>query len=75
MFPNQETGFFETYKIKETDGILKKIGLAIPQTSENFKDFIKTINANEQELRQNLMTDRRAIEQQQFGVMAGAVVN
>jgi 5-methylcytosine-specific restriction endonuclease McrBC regulatory subunit McrC len=63
LFPNQETTFFETYRIKETDGILKKIGLAIPQTSENFKEFIKTMNNNEQELRQNLMVDRKAIAQ------------
>jgi 5-methylcytosine-specific restriction enzyme subunit McrC len=75
LFPNQEKSFFETYRIKETDGILKKIGLAIPQTSENFKEFIKTMNNNERELRQNLMTDRRAIAQQQLGVMAGELVN
>src|SRR5690606_21105989 len=43
LFPNQETSFFEKYKIKETDGTLKKIGLAIPQTSENFKEFITTM--------------------------------
>lgn len=56
LFPNQETSFFETYKIKETEGILKKIGLAIPQTSGNFKEFIKTMSENEIELKQNLMT-------------------
>lgn len=66
LFPNQETSFFETYKIKETDGILEKIGLAIPQTSENFKEFIKTMNINEHEMRQNLMTDTRAIAQQKY---------
>lgn len=60
LFPNQETNLFETYRIKETDGILKKIGLAIPQKSENFKEFILSMNVNEQELRQNLMTDRTA---------------
>lgn len=64
LFPNQETSFFETYKIKETDGILKKIGLAIPQTSESFKEFIKKMNKNEQELKLNLMTEERAIAQQ-----------
>jgi 5-methylcytosine-specific restriction endonuclease McrBC regulatory subunit McrC len=64
LFPNQETSFFGTYKIKETDGILKKIGLAIPQTSESFKEFIKKMNKNEQELKLNLMTEERAIVQQ-----------
>ncbi|MDO9152312.1 MAG: hypothetical protein Q7U47_01125 [Paludibacter sp.] len=63
LFPNQEISFFETYRIKETDGILKKIGLAIPQSSENFKEFIKTMNANEQELRLNLTNEKRAIAQ------------
>ena len=63
LFPNQETTFFETYKIKETSGILKKIGLAIPQTSENFKEFIKTMSENEIELKLNLMTEERAIAQ------------
>lgn len=64
LFPNQETSFFKIYKIKETNGILKKIGLAIPQTSESFKEFIKTMNENEQELKLNLMTEKRAIAQQ-----------
>lgn len=64
LFPNQETSFFETYKIKETNGILKKIGLAIPKSSENFKEFIKTMNENEIELRLNLLTEERAIAQQ-----------
>jgi 5-methylcytosine-specific restriction endonuclease McrBC regulatory subunit McrC len=64
LFPNQETSFFETYKIKETSGILKKIGLAIPQSSENFKEFIKTMNENEIELKLNLLTEERAIAQQ-----------
>lgn len=63
IFPKQDTSFFETYKIKETDGILNKIGLAIPQTSENFKDYIKTMNLNEQELKLNLTKEKRAIAQ------------
>ncbi len=64
LFPNQETSFFETYKIKETSGVLKKIGLAIPQSSENFKEFIKTMNKNEIELKLNLLSEERAIAQQ-----------
>jgi 5-methylcytosine-specific restriction enzyme subunit McrC len=64
LFPNQEISFFETYKIKETSGILKKIGLAIPQSSINFKEFIKKMNENEIELKLNLSTEERAIAQQ-----------
>jgi 5-methylcytosine-specific restriction enzyme subunit McrC len=56
LFPNQETNYFETYKIKDTKGILKKIGLAIPKASENFKEFIKTMAVNEVELKLNLLT-------------------
>lgn len=63
IFPKQDTCFFETYRIKETDGILEKIGLAIPRTSENFKDFIKTMNENEQELKLNLTNEKRTIVQ------------
>ena len=58
IFPKQDTSFFETYRIKETDGILKKIGLATPQKSDNFKEFIITMKTNEQEMRQNLMKER-----------------
>jgi 5-methylcytosine-specific restriction enzyme subunit McrC len=67
LFPNQETTFFETYKIKETNGILRKIGLAIPQASENFKVFIKTMDENEVELRQNLLNEERSLAQQGTG--------
>jgi 5-methylcytosine-specific restriction endonuclease McrBC regulatory subunit McrC len=58
IFPKQNTSFFETYRIKETDGILKKIGLAVPQKSDNFKEFIITMKTNEQEMRKNLMKER-----------------
>lgn len=58
IFPKQEKSFFDTYRIKETDGILKKIGLAIPQASENFKDFMITMKTNEQELKQYIMTEK-----------------
>ena len=61
LFPNQEISFFESYRIKETDGILEKIGLAIPQTSENFNLFIKTMNLNEQKMRQILIADKITI--------------
>ncbi len=58
IFPKQNTSFFEIYRIKETDGILKKIGLGTPQKSDNFKEFILTMKTNEQELRKNLMTEK-----------------
>lgn len=56
LFPNQATSFFETYKILETNGILEKIGLAIPQSSENFNEFIKSMDKNEKLLKQKLQS-------------------
>lgn len=58
IFPRQEKSFFDTYRIKETNGIIKKIGLAIPQKSENFKEFMIRMKTNEQELKQYLMTEK-----------------
>lgn len=57
IFPIQNTCSFETFRIKETDGTLKIIGLLIPQTIENFKEFVKIMNGSEEELRQHLITD------------------
>lgn len=51
LYPNPDTTVYEINKIKETNGILKKIGLAIPQESDNFKEFIKAMNENEDELK------------------------
>lgn len=64
IFPKQDTSFFKAYRIKETDGMLKKIGLAIPQTTEPFKEYMKTMNINEEELRQHLMTNKTPNAQQ-----------
>jgi len=50
LFPNPNNSYFETYKIKETDGVLKKIGLAIPQAIGKYTDFINKMNENELEL-------------------------
>ncbi len=58
IFPTQKTSFFESYKIKDTHGRLKKIGLTIPQKSDNFKNFIIAMEKNEKELRQNLITEQ-----------------
>jgi len=41
--------YCETYKIIDTDGTLKKIGLKIPQSAENFNKFIEVMQKNEQE--------------------------
>ena len=61
-------------KLNGFGGCVKTWSLPIPQTSENFREFIKTMNENENELCQNLMIEERAIAQQQFGKMAGSVL-
>lgn len=48
LFPSKEKSFYGEYKIKDTKGVLKKIGLAIPQSAENFKDFIQSMKKNEE---------------------------
>ena len=48
LFPHPETLFDKTYKIKETNGILRKLSLVIPQNAENFTDFQDEIRRNEQ---------------------------
>jgi 5-methylcytosine-specific restriction endonuclease McrBC regulatory subunit McrC len=48
LFPHPERPFDKTYKIKETNGILRKLGLAIPQNAENFIDFQNDMRINEQ---------------------------
>lgn len=58
LFPIQDRTFIEIYRIKETNGIVKKIGLTIPKTTETFKGFMIKMNINEQQLKQNLLTDR-----------------
>jgi 5-methylcytosine-specific restriction endonuclease McrBC regulatory subunit McrC len=58
LFPNKDVCFYEEYKIKETAGVLKKIGLAIPEKSDNFKEFIQTMNANEIQLKHDLINGR-----------------
>ncbi|NLO18504.1 MAG: restriction endonuclease [Ignavibacteria bacterium] len=51
LFPNPETSHFEEYKIIGTAGLLKKIGLAIPQSVKTFEDFNKLMNKNENEFK------------------------
>lgn len=50
LFPCNEP-FDEEYLIQETEGVLRKIGLTIPQSVENFIEFIKKIHDNEQNLK------------------------
>jgi 5-methylcytosine-specific restriction endonuclease McrBC regulatory subunit McrC len=64
IFPRQDNSFFETYRIKDTDGTLKKIGLAIPQSAENFKEYMEIMNKNEKELIHQLMTNKTPNAQQ-----------
>jgi 5-methylcytosine-specific restriction enzyme subunit McrC len=45
-------------------GSVKTWTLPIPITSDNFKEFMKKMNENEQELKTNLMMEERAIAQQ-----------
>lgn len=63
IFPRQDNSF-ETYRIKDTDGTLKKIGLAIPQSAENFKEYMEIMNKNEKELIHQLMTNKTPNAQQ-----------
>ena len=48
LFPNPETPYDEEYTIINTNGVIRKLGLAIPQKAENFADFQSKMNANEQ---------------------------
>lgn len=59
MFPNPKEAFIKTYKIKETNGILKKIGLAIPQESKSFDEFKKSMEENEKDLISNLLNEEQ----------------
>ena len=57
LFPSSQVPFEDTYEIIETNGRLKKIGLAIPQDLKSFKEFIQTMETNELNLKQNLQID------------------
>ena len=47
LFPHPDTSFDKTYKIKNTNGILRKLGLAIPQQATSFPDFQTKMRENE----------------------------
>jgi 5-methylcytosine-specific restriction endonuclease McrBC regulatory subunit McrC len=48
LFPNSGNSVHKNYEIKCTEGKLTKLGLAIPQQSDNFKDFCEQIEENEE---------------------------
>lgn len=54
LFPNSDLIFEKTYTIKETNGKLKKLGLAIPINANNLINFKEIINRNEQKLVEKL---------------------
>ena len=53
--------------------MLKKIGLAVPQTTETFKEYMITMNENEETMRQNLKTDKTPNAQHAVQLIAGVV--
>lgn len=57
LFPHPETFYDETYRIKDTDGHLRKLGLAIPQHVGGFVDFRNSMEKNEAELMARLQTN------------------
>lgn len=50
---NQEN-LYDELKIQDTTGMIKKIGLAVPQCSDTFNDFSSTIKKNELILLSNI---------------------
>jgi 5-methylcytosine-specific restriction endonuclease McrBC regulatory subunit McrC len=58
LFPHPETPFDEIYKIKKTNGVLRKLGLAIPQKTENFIDFQNKMRINELSVFMHLQDER-----------------
>ena len=67
IYPSKSIGTLKFKNIGKLNGFggnVKTWSIPIPQTSENFKEFIKIMNKNEQELRQSLTTEERAITQQ-----------
>lgn len=63
LFPHSEETFSQTYKIKDTRGIIKKIGLAVPQESQSFMEFATVMAENEKALLKNLQHTERSSEQ------------
>lgn len=67
IYPTKNYGKFEQKTIGKLNGFggnVKTWCLSIPQTTKNFNEFMKIMNENEQELRENLITEERANTQQ-----------
>lgn len=55
IYPTKnEENLYEELKIQDTEGVLKKIGLAIPKKQVDFKSFISNMNLNELNLIGNI---------------------
>jgi 5-methylcytosine-specific restriction endonuclease McrBC regulatory subunit McrC len=54
LFPHAEAGIVKQYTIKSTAGKLTKLGLGIPQASDDFCSFANKIQQSEQAFVQNL---------------------
>lgn len=48
LFPSPDTPFHAEYRIKDTDGVLHKIGLAVPQQAPDFRTFRDSMSASEE---------------------------
>ena len=55
LFPSPNTAFYDEYTIIDTGGQLRKIGLAIPQDCQTFKDFNLNMHDNEIDLKNALV--------------------
>jgi 5-methylcytosine-specific restriction enzyme subunit McrC len=77
IYPTKNFGKLEHKTIGKMNGfkgIVKTWCLSIPQASDNFKKFMKTMYENEQELRESLITEERAIAQHHLQKIGGSVV-
>lgn len=54
LFPHPDTLFEKELKIKNTKGVLKEVGLAIPQHANSFKEFQSCMCRNEEEFRRSI---------------------
>ncbi|MDR0970895.1 MAG: McrC family protein [Bacteroidales bacterium] len=60
LFPHPEISFDEKYKIKDTDGSLRKLGLAIPKNAESFIDFQNAMRENEESIKNELIKNSQS---------------
>ncbi|SEM18625.1 hypothetical protein SAMN05421856_101617 [Chryseobacterium taichungense] len=55
IFPHRDTSFIKINKIKDTNGLIKKVGLGIPQNVDNFTTFKKIMSKNEKVMKNNII--------------------